>query len=142
MTKYIQKNNFQNLSWVQKFINMSNGKNKITFYYLPHQRVAVVHFGVQTSDSDYDRSGLPSRVPSVPGKRCFFVLHFNLFFINFNCILDFLWGIFEFLGLRLLAQVSGTDPRQWHFISKWPALVAQSNFPLEIFVQWMNCMIF
>ena len=97
---------------------MSNGKNRITFYYLPHRRAAMVQFGVQTSDSDYDRSGLPFRVPSVLGKRRFFALHFNPFFNSFPSCIRLLRPLFKFLGLRSLARVSGTDPRQWAFICK------------------------
>ena len=75
-------------------------------------------FTVQTSGGDYDRSGLPFRVPLVLGKRRFLILHFNPFFNSFPSCVRLLRKLFKFLGLRSLARVSGTDPRQWAFICK------------------------
>ena len=75
-------------------------------------------FGVQTFDGDCDRSGLPFKFLSVASKRRFPVLHFNPLFNSFPSCIRLLWPLFKFLGLRSLARVSGTDPRQWDFICK------------------------
>ena len=93
-------------------------------------------FGVQTSDGEYDWSGLSFSSMFVPGNRHFPKLHFNPFFICFYYVLDFWANHFEILGLAPLARVSGTNLRQWTFLHKEVAPMAQRNFPLKILKMW------
>ena len=105
-------------------------KIEITFHFYP-LRVTFGAFGVRSSSGDCDRSGRPFGTPPVPGKRPLLLLHFHTIFSAFHPQVDPLQGDLQKLGLRPLAQLSGTGPRQWGVFPKGAVPLARPNFSFE-----------